>query len=139
MEDKKNGKNWFLVDASDQSLGRMASSVANILRGKNKPNFSYNEDVGDFVVVINLSALDINKDKEVEKKYYRHSGYPGGLKSRTLKEMRKRDICWVFRKSVSGMLPRNKLKKNWLKRLKLYEGTEHKHQAQKLIEVKNGK
>jgi len=132
---KKNQRNWFLVDATDQSLGRLASKVANLLRGKGKPNFVYNQDVGDFVIAINLRQLDIKKDKALKKIYYRHSGYPGGLKSKTLKEAAVTDPVWVFKKAVAGMLPKNRLQKNWLKRLKLYAESEHKHQAQKLIKV----
>lgn len=137
-ENIKTEKKWYKVDAQDQSLGRLATKVAGLLRGKQKPNFSYNMDNGDFVVVVNLAGLDIDKDKAKAKEYFRHSGFPGGLKKRTLKEMKDFNICWVFENAVSGMLPHNRLHSSWVKRLKLYSGSEHKHQAQKLIEVKNG-
>jgi len=123
-------RKWYLIDAKEKKLGRLATKVANLLRGKNKAEFEYHKDVGDFVVVINTDQLDINPKRAEKKVFYRHSGYPGGLKSQTLKERVEKDSTEVFRKTVYGMLPANRLRKNWLKRLKIYKNANHKHKAQ---------
>ena len=125
-------RKWYLINAEDKNLGRTATTVANILRGKEKPEFEYNKDVGDFVVVINTNDLDINLKRAEKKIFYRHTGYPGALKSETLAEKMKKDSTKVFRGAVFGMLPTNRLRKNWIKRLKIYKDENHKHRAQKL-------
>lgn len=129
-------RKWYLIDAKGQSLGRLATRVANLLRGKEKPEFEYYKDVGDFVVVINTCELDVNLKRAEKKVFYRHSGYPGGLKSQTLKERMEKDSTEVFKKTVYGMLPGNRLRKNWIKRLKVYKDANHKHGAQNLEVVK---
>ena len=129
-------RKWYLINVKGKSLGRLATKVANLLRGKEKPQFEYHKDVGDFVVVINTDELDINLKRAEKKIYYRHSGYPGALKSETLQERIKKDSTKVFRKTVFGMLPKNRLRKNWIKRLKIYKDANHKHKAQKLEKVK---
>ncbi len=128
-------RKWYLINAKGQSLGRLATKVAGILRGKNKPEFEYHKDIGDYVVVINTEELAVNPKRAEKKVFYRHSGYPGALKSQTLKERMEKDSTEVFRKTVYGMLPGNRLRKNWTKRLKVYKDANHKHKAQKLEKV----
>lgn len=122
---------WVLVDASDAPLGRVASFVAQRLTGKYKPTFTPSMDDGDNVVVINADLLVVTGDKENAKKYYRHSGYPGGIKERTLKEVRELDSTAVIRAAVKGMIPKNKLSPDRLARLRIFTGTEHPHDPQK--------
>jgi len=124
-------KKWYLVDAEGKVLGRLASKIARILSGKNKPIYTPHLDVGDFVVVINAEKVRVTGGKEKKKIYYRHSGYPGGLKSWTYEELLKKDPSRIIRKAVQGMLPKNKLGRRMLKKLKVYPGPEHPHQAQK--------
>ena len=124
-------RNWLLVDAEGQTLGRLATQIADALRGKRKPTYTPHVDTGDFVVVINAEKIAVTGDKLHEKLYYRHSGYPGGLKKRTLGEMLERRPEEVIRKAVKGMLPRNRLGVQMLRKLKVYAGPEHPHQAQK--------
>ncbi|MDX6643480.1 MAG: large subunit ribosomal protein [Solirubrobacteraceae bacterium] len=124
-------RNWVLVDAADQTLGRLATQLADILRGKRKPRYTPHVDVGDFVVVINAEKIAVTGNKRADKRYYRHSGYPGGLKSRTLGDMLERRPEEVIRKAVRGMLPRNRLARKQLTKLKIYAGPEHPHAAQK--------
>src|SRR4030042_2829742 len=121
-------RKWYLVDAKGKSLGRLATKVATILRGKNKPEFEYHKDIGDFVVVINTDELDVNPKRAEKKVFYRHSGYPGGLKSQTLKERMGKDSTKVFKKTVYGMLPSNRFRKNWIIRLKIYKNTNNNNQ-----------
>lgn len=123
-------RDWYVVDADGQTLGRIATRIADVLRGKHKPDFTPHCDTGDFVVVINAEKVAVTGNKRESKIYYRHSGYPGGLKSRTLNEMLERQPEEVLRKAVRGMLPRNKLGRAQLLKLKVYAGTEHPHQAQ---------
>jgi len=123
-------KSWYLFDAGDYILGRLASRAAQILRGKNKPYFTPHMDTGDFVVVINAEKIKVTGKKEKEKKYYRHSGYPGGLKTVNLATLRKRHPERIIEKAVKGMLPHNKLGRKLLKNLKVYKGSKHPHQAQ---------
>ena len=118
-------RKWYLIDAKDKILGHLAVTVANLLRGKNKPYFHPAVDVGDYVVVINASAFSVTGKKLEEKVYYHYTGYPGGLRKKTLKEVLKEKPTTALREAVSGMLPKNKLKKNWLKRLYIYKGEEH--------------
>jgi large subunit ribosomal protein L13 len=123
-------RNWLLVDASGQTLGRLATQIANALRGKRKPTYTPHVDTGDFVIVINAEKIAVTGNKLAAKRYYRHSGYPGGLRSRTLNEMLERRPEEVIRLAVRGMLPRNRLARKQLTKLKVYAGPEHPHVAQ---------
>ena len=123
-------RKWYLVDAQDKVLGRLATEVATVLRGKHKVNFAPHVDVGDHVVVINAEKISVTGNKRAEKRYYRHSGYPGGIKSRTLEEMLDRRPEEVIRLAVKGMLPRNRLARKQLTKLKVYAGPDHPHAAQ---------
>ncbi|MEA2167602.1 MAG: large subunit ribosomal protein [Solirubrobacteraceae bacterium] len=131
-------RNWVLVDANGQTLGRLSTQLADLLRGKRKPTYTPHCDVGDFVVVINAEKISVTGNKREEKLYYRHSGYPGGLKSRTLNEMLDKKPEEVIRLAVKGMLPRNRLARKQITKLKIYAGPEHPHAAQQpeLIEIK---
>jgi large subunit ribosomal protein L13 len=124
-------RNWLVVDATGQTLGRLATQIATALRGKNKPEFTPHCDTGDFVIVVNAEKISVTGNKRQEKRYYRHSGYPGGLRSRTLEEMLARRPEEVIRKAVKGMLPRNRLGRAQLTKLKVYAGPDHPHAAQK--------
>jgi large subunit ribosomal protein L13 len=130
-------REWFLVDAEGQTLGRLASKIANILRGKHKPIFSPHNDSGDFVVVVNADKIHVTGNKMDQKMYYRHSGYIGGLKERTMREQLQRHPDEIITKAVKGMLPRNRLGRKIIKKLKVYAGPEHPHQAQqpKVLEL----
>src|SRR5713101_3001070 len=123
-------REWYLVDADGQTLGRLATLIADVLRGKRKPVYTPHVDTGDFVVVINAEKIAVTGNKRAAKLYYRHSGYPGGLKSRTLAEMLDRRPEEVIRLAVKGMLPRNRLARKQLTKLKIYAGPEHPHEAQ---------
>ena len=123
-------RNWVVVDAAGQTLGRLATQIADVLRGKRKPEYTPHIDVGDFVVVVNAEKIVVTGNKRAAKRYYRHSGYPGGLKSRTLGEMLERRPEEVIRKAVRGMLPRNRLARKQLTKLKVYAGPDHPHAAQ---------
>src|SRR5687768_13241232 len=123
-------RNWLLVDAEGQTLGRLATQIADALRGKRKPVYTPHVDTGDFVIVVNAEKISVTGQKLQEKKYYRHSGYPGGLKSRTLNDMLERRPEEVIRLAVKGMLPRNRLARKQLTKLKVYAGPEHPHVAQ---------
>lgn len=131
-------REWFVIDAKDQNLGRLATQIAVLLRGKHKPMFSPHMDVGDFVIVLNCDKIVVTGNKLEEKTYYRHSQYPGGLKSRTLKELLEKFPERVIQNAVKGMLPRNKLGRKMIKKLKIYTGDSHPHQAQqpKVYELK---
>jgi large subunit ribosomal protein L13 len=124
-------RNWLVVDATGQTLGRLATQIADALRGKRKPEYTPHVDTGDFVVVVNAEKISVSGNKRAEKRYYRHSGYPGGIKSRTLEEMLERRPDEVIRLAVKGMLPRNRLARKQLTKLKVYAGAEHPHAAQK--------
>ena len=121
---------WFIVDAEGKTLGRLASRIAVILRGKHKPTFSPAVDVGDFVIVVNAEKIRVTGRKMQQKKYYRHSGYPGGLSEITLADQLERHPTRVIKLAVRGMLPRNRLGRKMLKKLKVYAGPDHPHQAQ---------
>jgi large subunit ribosomal protein L13 len=125
-------RNWLLVDATGQTLGRLATQIADVLRGKRKPSYTPHIDTGDFVVVVNAEKISVTGNKLRDKRYYRHSGYPGGLRSRTLAEMLDRRPEEVLRLAVKGMLPRNRLARKQLTKLKIYAGPEHPHTAQQL-------
>jgi large subunit ribosomal protein L13 len=124
-------RNWLVVDATGQTLGRLATRIADALRGKRKPEYTPHCDVGDFVIVVNAAKVSVSGKKRDEKLYIRHSGYPGGLRSRTLGEMMERRPEEVVRLAVKGMLPRNRLGRAQLRKLKIYAGPEHPHAAQK--------
>jgi len=124
-------RNWVLVDANGQNLGRLATQLADLLRGKRKPTYTPHCDVGDFVVIVNAEKISVTGNKRTEKMYYRHSGYPGGIKSRSLNEMLDRRPEEVIRHAVKGMLPRNRLARKQITKLKIYAGPEHPHAAQK--------
>ncbi len=123
-------RNWLVVDATGQTLGRLATQIADALRGKRKPEYTPHCDVGDFVIVVNAERIAVTGDKLHQKRYYRHSGYPGGLKSRTLGDMLERRPEEVIRRAVKGMLPRNRLGRKQMTKLKIYAGPEHPHAAQ---------
>lgn len=124
-------RDWYLVDADGKTLGRLATQIADILRGKRKPTYTPHVDTGDFVVVINAEKVAVTGNKRESKRYFRHTGYPGGIRSRTLGDMLERRPEEVLRKAVKGMLPRNRLARQQLTKLKVYAGPEHPHQAQK--------
>jgi large subunit ribosomal protein L13 len=124
-------RNWLVVDATGQTLGRLATRIADALRGKDKPEYTPHCDVGDFVIVVNAEKIAVTGKKRQEKRYYRHSGYPGGLRSRTLEELLGHRPEEVIRRAVKGMLPRTRLGRAQLRKLKVYAGPDHPHQAQK--------
>ena len=123
-------RNWLVVDATGKTLGRLATEIANVLRGKRKPEYTPHCDVGDFVIVVNAEKVSVTGNKRQEKRYYRHSGFPGGLRSRSFEEMIERRPEEVLRLAVKGMLPRNRLGRQQLRKLKIYAGPDHPHQAQ---------
>ena len=133
-------RRWYLVDAEGRTLGRVATQIADTLRGKGKPQYTPHVDTGDFVVVVNAEKIAVTGTKLDDKIYYRHSGYPGGLKERTLREELERRPTEVIRKAVRGMLPKNRLARAQLRKLKVYAGPEHPHEAQRPepMEVING-
>jgi large subunit ribosomal protein L13 len=123
-------REWYLVDADGQILGRLATRIADTLRGKRKPEYTPHVDTGDFVVVVNAERIAVTGNKLDQKRYYRHSGYPGGLRSRTLRDQLERRPTEVLRAAVKGMLPKNRLARQQLTKLKIYAGPEHPHAAQ---------
>ena len=123
-------RDWYVVDASGKTLGRLATQIADRLRGKGKPQYTPHIDTGDFVVVVNAEKIAVTGNKLDAKLYYRHSGYPGGLRVRPLREQLERRPTEVLRKAVKGMLPRNRLAREQLTKLKIYAGPEHPHEAQ---------
>jgi large subunit ribosomal protein L13 len=123
-------RRWYVVDAEGQNLGRLATRIADTLRGKHKAQYTPHVDTGDFVVVVNAEKIAVTGKKLDEKLYHRHSGYPGGLRTRTLREQLDRRPTEVLRKAVKGMLPRNRLSRAQLTKLKIYAGPEHPHEAQ---------
>ena len=131
-------RKWVLIDASEHSLGHVASTIAHYLIGKYKPTYTAHIDGGDYVVVINSDQLKVAGAKETDKIYYRHSGFPGGISSRTLKEVREIDSTRIVWEAVKGMLPKNKLVDGRQARLKIYKGSEHPHapQSPEKVEVK---
>jgi large subunit ribosomal protein L13 len=124
-------RHWYIVDASTVPLGRLSTVVATILLGKGKPQFTKHIDCGDFVVITNAASLVVTGKKSTDKKYYHHSHFPGGLKELSLEEQLEKDPTKIIYHSIRGMLPVNKLRDDRLKRLKIYPGPEHKHEAQK--------
>ena len=124
-------RGWFVVDATGKTLGRLATEVARILRGKHKPTFSPGLDVGDHVIVVNAAKIHVTGRKLDQKMYYRHSGYPGGLREITLRDQLAKNPVRVIEHAVRGMLPKNSLGRKMYKKLKVYAGPEHEHEAQK--------
>jgi large subunit ribosomal protein L13 len=123
-------REWYLVDAEGKTLGRLATQIADTLRGKRKPQFTPHVDTGDFVIVVNAEKIKVTGNKLDQKRYYRHSGYPGGIRSRTLREQLERRPTEVLRVAVKGMLPKNRLARQQITKLKIYAGPEHPHEAQ---------
>jgi large subunit ribosomal protein L13 len=123
-------RDWYVVDAEGQILGRLATQIADRLRGKGKPGYTPHVDTGDFVVVVNAEKIAVTGSKLDSKIYYRHSGYPGGLKQRTLRDQLERRPTEVLRKAVKGMLPKNRLANQQITKLKIYAGPDHPHEAQ---------
>lgn len=123
-------RRWWLVDAEDRVLGRLATEVASVLRGKHKPTFSRHLDVGDHVVVVNAEKVRLTGRKEQSKRYFRHSGWMGGDKHVPFEQMRERRPEWIIERAVKGMLPKNKLGRRMAKKLRVYAGPEHPHEAQ---------
>jgi large subunit ribosomal protein L13 len=124
-------RRWYVVDAADETLGRLASRIARVLEGKHKPTWSPNLDSGDHVIVLNASRIAVSRDKRETKLYIRHSGFPQGLRQETLGQLLERRPEEVIRRAVKGMLPRTKLGVQQLRKLKVYAGTDHPHQAQR--------
>jgi large subunit ribosomal protein L13 len=123
-------REWLVIDATDVILGRLAVQTANLLRGKHKPIFAPHVDTGDFVIIVNAEKVALSGDKKTTKMAYRHSGYPGGLSSTPIGEILEKDARKAIEKAVWGMLPKNKLGRQMLKKLKVYSGPNHPHQAQ---------
>ena len=123
-------RDWYVVDAEGKTLGRLATQIADTLRGKQKPQYTPHVDTGDFVIVVNAEKIQVTGNKLDQKRYYRHSGYPGGIRSRTLREQLERRPTEVLRVAVKGMLPKNRLARQQITKLKIYAGPEHPHEAQ---------
>jgi len=129
-------KEWYVIDASGMTLGRLATKVATVLRGKHKPTFTPNVDCGDYVIVVNAAKVVYTGDQEAKKIYYRHSGYPGGLKTRTIGERKRTNPASLVEDAIKGMIPHNKLGDRIRTHLFVYAGEEHPHAAQKPKELK---
>jgi large subunit ribosomal protein L13 len=123
-------RKWYVVDAEGQTLGRLATEIATVLRGKNKPQYTPHVDTGDFVVVVNAEKVVVTGRKAEQKVYRRHSGYPGGLKETSYERMMERRPTEILRRAVKGMMPKNRLARQQLRKLKIYAGPEHPHAAQ---------
>lgn len=131
VADAREARRWFVCDARGQVLGRMATRVATVLRGKHRPTFAPHVDAGDFVVVVNAAEVVLTGRKRQDKVYHRHTGYPGGVRSLSAEEMLAKHPTRVVRKAVEGMLPRNRLGRRLASKLKIYAGPEHPHEAQR--------
>lgn len=129
-------RNWYIIDAESQNLGRVATKVAHILRGKHKPIFTPHVDCGDYVIVVNASKVNLTGNKLDDKIYYNHSGYTGGLRERTAREMKENYPVEMIERAVKGMLPKGRLGRQMFKKLFVYEGAEHPHAAQQPVEYK---
>ena len=129
-------RKWYVVDAANIPLGRVASQVAAVLRGKNKTIYTPHEDTGDYVIVINTDKMVLTGNKLNDKKYYHHSGYPGGIKEEIYKDIMAKKSDFALERAVKGMLPKNSLGKQMFKKLKCYKGAEHPHEAQRPVELK---
>ena len=128
-------KGWLLVDASDKTLGRLSTNIAKILMGKNKPEYTPHNDVGDYVVVINAEKIKVTGNKNDQKMYYRHTGYPGGIKSQNFNDLIALNPDRIITSAVKGMLPKNKLSNSVIKKLKVYKGESHPHSAQNPVKL----
>ena len=128
-------KGWLLVDASDKTLGRLSTNIAKILMGKNKPEYTPHNDVGDYVVVINAEKIKVTGNKNEQKMYYRHTGYPGGIKSQNFNDLIDSHPDRIITSAVKGMLPKNKLSNSVIKKLKVYKGESHPHNAQNPVKL----
>ena len=128
-------KGWLLVDASDKTLGRLSTNIAKILMGKNKPEYTPHNDVGDYVVVINAEKIKVTGNKNEQKMYYRHTGYPGGIKSQNFNDLVDSHPDRIITSAVKGMLPKNKLSNSVIKKLKVYKGDSHPHSAQNPVKL----
>jgi large subunit ribosomal protein L13 len=128
-------KSWLLVDASDKTLGRLSTNIAKILMGKNKPEYTPHNDVGDYVVVINAEKIKVTGNKNDQKMYYRHTGYPGGIKSQNFNDLIASYPDRIITSAVKGMLPKNKLSNSVIKKLKVYKGESHPHSAQNPVKL----
>ena len=128
-------KKWLLLDARDETLGRLSSKIASILMGKNKAQYTPHNDLGDYVVVVNAEKIRVTGNKDVQKKYYKHTGYPGGLKSSTFSEIIEKNPENLILKAVKGMLPKNKLSSSMISKLKVYKGDTHPHAGQNPIKI----
>ena len=126
-------RSWFVLDASDKVLGRLATKIADRIRGKDKPSFTPHTDGGDYVIVVNAEKVKVTGSKFTDKKYYTHSLYPGGLKTRTFKDLNEKNPEKIIKNAVKGMLPKNKLRKEIIKKLKVFKGPDHNHESQKPI------
>ena len=129
-------RNWYVIDATDVTLGRLASKAANVLRGKHKPTYTPNMDCGDYVIVINASKINLTGNKLNDKIYYDHSGYTGGLRERTAKVMKESYPEEMIERAIKGMLPKGRLGRQMYRKLFVYAGNEHPHQAQQPVEMK---
>ena len=132
-------RNWYVIDATDMTLGRLAAKVATILRGKHKPTYTPHIDCGDYVIVVNASKVNLTGNKLDKKIYYNHSGYPGGLRERTARTMIENYPEEMIERAVKGMLPKGRLGRQMYKKLYVYAGSEHPHQAQQPVELKEMK
>ena len=128
-------KKWFLLDATDETLGRLSAKISLILMGKNKAQYTPNNDLGDYIVVINAEKVKVTGNKDIQKKYFRHSGYPGGLKSSTFSEIIEKNPEDIILKAVKGMLPKNKLSNSMISKLKVYKGENHPHIGQNPLKI----
>ena len=136
MQKKEDVKrNWYVIDASGKNLGRIATKAASILRGKNKPTFTPHVDCGDYVIIINAKEVNLTGKKLDNKMYYDHSGFPGGLRERTAKEMRENYSTEMLERAIKGMLPKGRLGRQMAKKLFVYAGSDHKHEAQKPVNM----
>jgi len=124
-------RSWYVIDAEDAILGKLAVRVANVLRGKHKPEFSPNQEIGDYVVVVNAEKVRVTGNKATQKMYYHHTGYPGALRSRTFEEMLRHRPAHVVEHAIRGMLPKNRLGRKLFTNVKVYAGPDHPHAAQK--------
>ena len=134
MQTKENvERNWYVIDAANKPLGRVATKAAHVLRGKNKPTYTPHVDCGDYVIIINADKVKLTGNKLNDKMYYNHSGYPGGLRERNAKVMIEKYPAEMMKRAVKGMLPHNRLGRAMYKKLFVYQGSEHKHEAQKPV------
>ena len=130
LKKEEVSRSWFVLDASDKVLGRLATKIADRIRGKDKPSFTPHTDGGDYVIVVNAEKVKVTGSKFTDKKYYTHSLYPGGLKTRTFKDLVEKNPEKIIKNAVKGMLPKNKLRKEIIKKLKVFKGPDHDHEAQ---------